>query len=129
MKNRPPENKLRGLGRRAILLIAALSLCLNTLLPAVATAADTGWTAVICTPDGYKAVRLGQDGAPLPAHPTHEATDCTICHGCVGHFALAKMAGTAAAPRTPSAIQPENPASCASTETRGTEARGPPRLA
>lgn len=129
MKNRLSKNKFRGTGRRAILLIAAISLCLNTLLPALATAVDRDWTAVICTPDGYKTVRLDHDGVPLPAHRRHEGADCTICHGCAGHLALTRIAGTAAAPGTPSVIQPKKTSPYTSAEERGTEARGPPRLA
>jgi hypothetical protein len=129
MKNGPPKNKLCCLGRRAIVLIAALSLCLNTLMPAMATVADTDWAAVICTPDGYKTARLGQDGAPLPAQRRHEDPDCTICHGSVGHFALATMAGAATAPAILSTIRPNKTSTYASTERRGKEARGPPHSA
>ena len=95
----------------------------------MATVADTDWAAVICTPDGYKTVRLGQDGAPLPAQRRHEDPDCTICSGCVGNFALATMAGAATAPAIFYTIRLNQTSIYASTETRGKEARGPPHSA
>ncbi len=132
MMNRQRKKSPVGLGRRVIVWIAALSLCLNTLLPTavLALAADGGQSVVICTSDGYQTVRLDGDGAPPPAHHDQKGTCCTVCFGCGGPMAPNNAAATAAPlPATSSAIRPETAPRFWSSDRRRSEPRGPPHLA
>lgn len=132
MKDRQAKYRPIGFGRRVIVLIAALALCLNTLLPTavMAMAADAGQPVVVCTLDGFKAVRLDKDGAPLPAQQEHEKADCTLCHACAGCAVAGTSASAAIAPNILSAIRPESgPQKFSSNRHRGSQPRGPPRLA
>ncbi|MBL6955048.1 MAG: hypothetical protein ISR50_20640 [Alphaproteobacteria bacterium] len=135
MKDRQAKYRPIGFGRRVIVLIAALALCLNMLLPTavMAMAADAGQPVVVCTLDGFKAVRLDKDGAPLPAQQEqqeHEKADCTLCYACAGCAVAGTSASAASAPNILSAIRPESgPQKFSSNRRSSSQPRGPPRLA
>ena len=93
MMNRPRKYGIGKHGRRFVVWLAALSLCLNALLPtvAMAIAVEGSEAVVICTPDGYKTIRLDHDGAPLPEHKAHQG-ERAIDGPCAGQ-ATARDAG------------------------------------
>jgi len=131
MMNRPRKYGIGKHGRRFVVWLAALSLCLNALLPtvAMAIAVEGSEAVVICTPDGYKTIRLDHDGAPLPEHKAHQGDNCTLCYSC-GHCAAplatanALLTGHVQARQRPGTQAPHS-----STDVRGGEARGPPHHA
>ena len=131
MKNRAHKFSIGKHGRRFVVWLAALSLCLNALLPtvAMAIAVEGSEAVVICTPDGYKTIRLDHDGAPLPEHKAHQGDNCTLCYSC-GHCAAPLAAANAPLPcHARTGQRPETRALYSSTDVRGGEARGPPHHA
>jgi hypothetical protein len=131
MKNRLHRTSFGRHGRRFVVWLAALSLCLNALLPtvAMAIAVEGSQPVVICTPDGYKTVRLHPDGVPLPAHKAHQGDDCTLCYSC-GHCAAPIVATKAPLPgQAQTSRLLETSAAHSSTDINGGEARGPPHHA
>ncbi len=128
MTHRQAKYRSNSLRRRVIVLIAAFSLCLNALLPAMvmAKAANASESVVICTPDGYKTVRLDQDGTP--AQQGHEGSGCAHFFGCGMYIGLTTTASAATAPGVPFAIMPKRAPRCSSTDKWGGEPRGPPLL-
>jgi len=131
MQNRPRRTSVARRGRRVVAWLAALSLCLNTLLPtvAMAVAVHGSQPMVICTPDGYKTVHLDQQGAPVPAPLPHEGHDCTLCYS-LGHCAAPAGAINAElGNKERDAIRPADALPHASADVQGGEARGPPNHA
>ncbi len=131
MQNRPHGTNTARRGRRVVAWLAALSLCLNTLLPtmAMAVAVHDSQPMVICTPDGYKTIHLDQHGAPVPAPLAHEGHDCTLCYS-LGHCAAPAVAVNAELGNNErDAIRPANALPYVSADAQGGEARGPPRHA
>jgi hypothetical protein len=128
MTYRQAKYRRNGVRRQVIVLIAALSLCLNALLPAVvmAKAANASESVVICTPDGYKTVRLDQDGTP--AQQGHEGSGCAHFFGCGMYVGLATTASATTAPGALFAIRPRQAPRRSSTDKWGGEPRGPPYL-
>ena len=131
MKKMQPKNRVTSLRRRIVVLIAALSLCLNSVLPieAMAAAIDTGERAVICTSDGYKTIHQIEDGAPRPSQDRHESADCPCCFGCDVQIAQMAAAHAATLPNTQNTILPEAATRHHSADRRGNYPRGPPHLA
>lgn len=131
MRVRPPKRRSSRLGRRAGALIAALSLCLNVLLPSMvaATAAGTGYLVVICTPNGYETIRLDENGTPQRSPQQHEGVDCTLCVGCAEHAGSPSCATVVATVEARTAVQPRIASGRRFAVWHASYARGPPHLA
>ncbi len=131
MRNRQSRIGFQARGRRVVVWLAVLLLCLNTLLPtvAMAMAVHGRQPAVICTPEGAKTIRLDQHGAPLPKPLAHEGHDCTLCYS-LGDWAAPEPAlKVAMGSNVQDAIRPKDMPPHASADVQGGEARGPPHYA
>ncbi|MDP6705256.1 MAG: hypothetical protein QF893_02840 [Alphaproteobacteria bacterium] len=128
---RPPRQPSSRLGRRAVALIATLSLCLNALLPSMVAAmvAGTGFPVVICTPNGYETIRLDESGTPQPSPQQHEGAACTLCVGCGQHVGSPSCVSVVAPVEARNAVQPRIASGRRFTVWHSSYARGPPHLA
>ncbi|MBT7286483.1 MAG: DUF2946 domain-containing protein [Rhodospirillaceae bacterium] len=127
--------KFYGSIRRTIVWIAALSLCLNALLPAMAmaVAVDGSESIIICTPNGYKSIRLSEDGRPVPSQEQQDRAfgghDCTACAGC-SHCTVPLAASTPIeASRNPAHHRLQQFETPKTAPQRNHPARGPPHFA
>jgi hypothetical protein len=82
MHNRHLINLHNGRRKRALVFVTVLALIADILFPAFAISLGSAETVLICTPEGYKNVRIDQDGEPLPMDQSQAGHDCTVCHVC-----------------------------------------------
>ncbi len=131
MKDGRQRCRTGGLGRRLIAMLAALTLCLNIVLPVMvmATTADASQPVGLCVPDGQQATRYNQDGESLPAQQKHECSGCAIHHGFASFVAIFPTISTVAVPDSLSAIRPEKASRRSVANKHGSsDPRGPPHL-
>ncbi len=109
-------------------MLAALTLCLDVLLPALAMAGDASQPTALCVPDGYQTIRLNQDGVPPPAQQKHDCFGCAVHHGFGSFVATIPTVSAATVPDSSSAIRPERASQRSATNKRSCYPRGPPHL-